>query len=734
MSDPMETLRELRLRTAGVTPRIEQLQGREHLVVPVVALMEGVIHAVNAEVPEYVTPEFLAMAAESWNGRPCVLGHPTENGRQISANDPRIANTHEFGKIYKSALTGSRLAMEAWIDPARLEALGEQQMLADLRAGKPIEVSVGASVRTSPTAGTFNGKAYQAKWVAGLGDHLAFLPRGKGACSVEMGCGACRAAEAVPEYEITDQGWQEIRGARDISQAERDAGDAGDFAGPHRSFPIFKKADVSAAASSIGRGKNPDAIKRRIIAIAKRKGWTSELPQKWQDEMKGASMNLRERLTAFASSVRLLSNPEGINQYSKGGGGSGIQNPNSSGQGHDPSHADNKFHDTLTSHGFTYSHSTPVTHPSGVTNHHTYKNGDRNVSVYKNPATGNQVWESSKSGSGRSTGGTSADKLDSHLSNVVRKSAQVYDTPEEAASEEAAELVGYQTLRSHLDAIENALGDASGIVDDLISDETEDPTETAAQEDAEEEVETARIEALMSLLGLMGSAAGNAMSVCMNLNAPDPEDLPAPSDPRYGYLEARAAAGKEISSKNMKTIQAAHDAAHTMHDHTTNLGAQCNGMRLLSGESTMTKQEKDGLIKSFTECEDLPAQSDPREAEAKLKAAAEKPVELTEAEVMAKFPSIKALVDEAQATKAARKEALVSKLKAAQAAYSEEELKGLELPALEKLALVAKVDAPQPDYSGRGLASSKEPEKQDYTPPDPYEAGLKKYRESLKVN
>lgn len=157
----------------------------------------------------------------------------------------------------------------------------------------------------------------------------------------------------------------------------------------------------------------------------------------------------------------------------------------------------------------------------------------------------------------------------------------LFDTPEQAASEEAAELVGYQIVRTHLDAMGKAWDDASGIIDDLIADETENPTETSAQEEAEEEVESARLDALMSLLSSMAGTASSAMSMCMNLNSPD---LPEPTDPRY--MEAfRAAYGKTISAATMKKVQAAHDNAHAMHDHTTGLGANCNGMRLLAGKN-----------------------------------------------------------------------------------------------------------------------------------------------------
>ena len=74
---------------------------------------------------------------------------------------------------------------------------------------------------------------------------------------------------------------------------DRDKIPAADFAGHDRSYPIVKPGDVSDAASSIGRAGSgnysADELKRRIIAIARRKGdaFIAELPQKWRDEMEG---------------------------------------------------------------------------------------------------------------------------------------------------------------------------------------------------------------------------------------------------------------------------------------------------------------------------------------------------------------------------------------------------------------------------------------------------------------
>lgn len=75
---------------------------------------------------------------------------------------------------------------------------------------------------------------------------------------------------------------------RSISQAERDKMPAADFAGKDKSFPISQPVDVAAAAASVGRAGegnySSDTLKRRIIAIAKRKGeaFVARLPKAWR--------------------------------------------------------------------------------------------------------------------------------------------------------------------------------------------------------------------------------------------------------------------------------------------------------------------------------------------------------------------------------------------------------------------------------------------------------------------
>jgi hypothetical protein len=176
--------------------RSAQFDGKEYLVVPVVALVEGVLQGMNAPSPE------LALAAEfgkypaGWNGRPVVMNHPVDKeGTPVSANDPTVLEDWSFGKIFNSTLDDKKLKVEAWIDVELAKSKGgEFQSTVDrINAGEMVEVSVGCFVSTYAAKGVYGGKAYKNVWTDVVPDHLALLSEGVlGACSNEAGCGAPR--------------------------------------------------------------------------------------------------------------------------------------------------------------------------------------------------------------------------------------------------------------------------------------------------------------------------------------------------------------------------------------------------------------------------------------------------------------------------------------------------------------------------------------------------------------
>jgi len=289
---------------AGADYREETYQGRPHLVVPVVGLVEGVIHAMNSDTAELVLAEEFSKAPVGWNGRPVFYGHPLKRGRPVSGGAPDVMEAACVGIVFQAAAILKKLKMEAWIDVEKANAV-DASLVARILEKAAIEISVGVFADVDNTSGEFAGKKYEGVWHDLMPDHLALLPAGDtGACSREMGCGVRAASQKGPlQMKHMYEAWLEpgpetvemLKTLRNIPQSERDKMDAADFAGPNQSFPIAKPEDVAAAATSLGRAKgNRDAIKKKIVSIAYRKGadYVAQLPEAWKKkkDQKNASV------------------------------------------------------------------------------------------------------------------------------------------------------------------------------------------------------------------------------------------------------------------------------------------------------------------------------------------------------------------------------------------------------------------------------------------------------------
>lgn len=175
--------------------RSEQHQGRSYTVVPVIALKEGVIHAMNSDCDEFVPASELHV--HGWEQKPLFVGHPLVNGRPVSGAHPQVAST-AVGFVRHAAVGDGRLTMEAWVDDAK----ADDELLDVLRANLGMDVSVGVFTANDDTAGEHDGKRYESTWRGIRPDHLALLPKDTGACSWEMGCGV-RAAGMRNAWQTT---------------------------------------------------------------------------------------------------------------------------------------------------------------------------------------------------------------------------------------------------------------------------------------------------------------------------------------------------------------------------------------------------------------------------------------------------------------------------------------------------------------------------------------------------
>src|SRR6187399_2312966 len=113
----MSDFRGLNLRFASTGLRSATFQGRDYTIVPVVALVEGVLHAVNAKAPELVLASEFSKFHAGWNGEPIVMNHPqAEDGAMISANSPETLEKWQIGRIFGTHVVKDQLRMDAYLD------------------------------------------------------------------------------------------------------------------------------------------------------------------------------------------------------------------------------------------------------------------------------------------------------------------------------------------------------------------------------------------------------------------------------------------------------------------------------------------------------------------------------------------------------------------------------------------------------------------------------------------
>lgn len=180
--------------------RQERFMSRRHLVIPVVALVEGVLTASNAPGPELALASEFGKYPDSWDGRPVVMNHPKDG----SASTPEILERAALGMLFNTFVEDGKLKSEIWVDIDRTMNMSDeiQETVTRLKSGEIVEVSIGAHLDIAPGKGMHNGEAYDGIWTNVVPDHLALLSVGlEGACSIEDGCGTPRL-NAAGEIEM----------------------------------------------------------------------------------------------------------------------------------------------------------------------------------------------------------------------------------------------------------------------------------------------------------------------------------------------------------------------------------------------------------------------------------------------------------------------------------------------------------------------------------------------------
>lgn len=158
-------------------------EGKDHLVVPVVMLVEGVLNGALVPFEEF------SQHTQDWNNRPVPVRHPQRDGVFTSANDPEVLQQLVIGSMFGVYADNGKLKGEAWIDVEKARRLGYGQLVDQLEAGELVEVSTGYVSDLEEVQGTHNGEPYSGIHRNIRPDHLALLPDEEGACSARDGCG-----------------------------------------------------------------------------------------------------------------------------------------------------------------------------------------------------------------------------------------------------------------------------------------------------------------------------------------------------------------------------------------------------------------------------------------------------------------------------------------------------------------------------------------------------------------
>jgi len=182
--------------------RLETLEDKEYVVVPMVILTEGVHSGTSG--PLYYPPEELKKTPATWNHKPVVVYHPTMNGESLSACEPAIINSRKVGIMMNTRWEKGKLKSEAWIDRSKADKVDPRIMEAVDKL-EVMELSTGVFLDIDDTKGEWKGESYVGIARNFRADHLALLPDQIGACSIEDGAGLLRnAAGPASDYLVAE--------------------------------------------------------------------------------------------------------------------------------------------------------------------------------------------------------------------------------------------------------------------------------------------------------------------------------------------------------------------------------------------------------------------------------------------------------------------------------------------------------------------------------------------------
>ncbi len=167
--------------------RIEIFEGDEHLVIPVIAAVQGVLNG------QFLPMSSLEASLPAWEGVAVTMSHPKKFGDDVSANTQFARENFVVGYFYGATIEDNKFKGEFWIN---LDKLGKHEdgetLLALVEEGSVIEVSTAYWCSIDNKSGIHDGTQYSGVQTSIVPNHIAILLHEVGACSVTDGCGAPR--------------------------------------------------------------------------------------------------------------------------------------------------------------------------------------------------------------------------------------------------------------------------------------------------------------------------------------------------------------------------------------------------------------------------------------------------------------------------------------------------------------------------------------------------------------
>lgn len=203
--------------------RRETYNGRRYLVAPMVTIVPGVLNGSRGAL--YYPPEEVSKEPGVWNHVPLVLNHPMEGGQYVSARSPGVLEKYQLGYVFNDRWDGSRRTAEGWFDEEHTRRISPEVYDA-LSNNRPIELSTGLMTdnHIAANGSNYNGKPYTHVARNYRPDHLAILPKQRGACSNKDGCGVLVNAnpEGINQYSSgSAQGSADVSGSPAMTDAQK---------------------------------------------------------------------------------------------------------------------------------------------------------------------------------------------------------------------------------------------------------------------------------------------------------------------------------------------------------------------------------------------------------------------------------------------------------------------------------------------------------------------------------